>query len=86
MKRTLIATAVAASFFATNLLAADAAGPLAPGKPSGVSKAQDLDLTTVAVAGGVVLAGVLIGLSTQQKDKTQAVNTTPAQTSVSTAS
>jgi hypothetical protein len=84
MKRTLIATAVAASFFATNLLAADVAGPLAPGKPSGVSKAQDIDLTTLAIGGGVVLGGVLLGLSTQQKDKTQAVTTTPAATTTTT--
>lgn len=69
MKRALIAATVAASFFATNLLAAENTPPLAPGKPAGVQKAQDIDWTTVAWIGVGVGAAVLIGLSTGQSEK-----------------
>jgi hypothetical protein len=85
MKRALIAMAVATSFFATNLLAAEATGTLAPGKPSGVKKAQDWDMQTLGIFGGLALAGILVGLSTGQSNKSQPVNATTTPTPVSTA-
>ena len=86
MKRALIAAAVAASFFATNLLAADVQAPLAPGKPAGVKQAQTWDWTTVGIVSGVVLVGALVGLSTGQSNHAQPVTTAvPTPTTVSTA-
>ena len=67
MTRMLIAATVAATFFATNLLAAETASPLAPGKPAGVTKAQANDNTTLYyVLGAGALGGILLGLSTSQ--------------------
>jgi hypothetical protein len=68
MRRALIAATVAVSFFATNLLAAETAAPLAPGKPAGVQKAQDYDWTSYAWIGLGVGAAILLGLSTGQSD------------------
>ena len=84
MKRALIAATAAASFFATNLLAAEVNGPLAAGKPAGVQKAQAWDMATLAIAGGVALTGVLIGLSVQQSNKAQPVNATTTPSTVTT--
>jgi len=59
--RLLIAATVAASFFATNLLAADLASPLAAGKPAGVQKAQDASLYSIwFVVGGVAAIGGIV--------------------------
>ena len=69
MKRALIAATIAASFFATNLFAAESAAPLAPGKAAGVQKAQDYDWTSLAWIGVGVGAAVLIGLSTGQENR-----------------
>jgi hypothetical protein len=67
MTRMLIAATVAATFFATNLLAAETVSPLAPGKPAGVTKAQANDNTTLYYILGVgALGGILLGLSTAQ--------------------
>jgi hypothetical protein len=84
MKRTWIAAAAAASLFATNLLAAEATGPLAPAKPAGVKKAQDWDMTTIGIVGAGALAGVLIGLSVQQSNKSQPVNATTTPSTITT--
>ena len=77
MNRILIASTLAASLFATNLLAADAQGPLAAGKPAGVKKAQDMDwgMTALYVGVGALAVGLLVG-SVQQKNRTSAI--TPA--------
>ena len=72
MKRALIVATVAASLFATNLLAAESAAPLAPGKAAGVQKAQDYDWTSLAWIGVGVGAAVLIGLSTGQENRSVA--------------
>ena len=59
--RLFIAATVAASFFATNLLAADLAAPLAAGKPAGVQKAQDSGIAPIwFVLGGVAVAGAIV--------------------------
>ena len=56
----LAATLVASSAFAT-----DATGPLAPGKPAGVKKAQDVDTATLLwiVGGGLVVGGIALAAS-----------------------
>ena len=59
--RLLIAATVAASFFATNLLAADLAAPLAAGKPAGVQKAQLSDVAPIwFVVGGIAVTGAIV--------------------------
>jgi hypothetical protein len=45
-------------------MAADNAGPLAPGKPASVKRAQEVDRTALIVITGIVAAGLAIGLST----------------------
>ena len=73
MTRILIAATMAASLFATNLLAAETASPLAPGHAAGVKKAQDFDMTPWWYLLG---AGAIIGLaaaSVSQKNRTGAV-------------
>ena len=61
--RLLIAATVAASFFATNLLAADLAAPLAAGKPAGVQKAQDAGIAPIwFVVGGVAALGGIVAV------------------------
>jgi hypothetical protein len=65
--RIFIAAMVAASLFATNLFAADATGPLAPGKPAGVKSAQDAedDHTILWLAVGAGALAGLIALTTK---------------------
>ena len=59
--RLFIAATVAASFFATNLLAADLAAPLAAGKPAGVQKAQDAGIAPIwYVLGGIAVTGAIV--------------------------
>ena len=59
--RLFIAATVAASLFATNLLAADLAAPLPAGKPAGVQKAQlgGINPAWFAVGGLGILAAVV---------------------------
>jgi hypothetical protein len=59
----LVTAALAASLIATNLYAADAAAPLAPGKPAGVAKAQDMG-DFWWIAGGVFVAAIVIVAAT----------------------
>ena len=77
MNRVLLATTLAASLIATNLFAADAQGPLAPGKPAGVQKAQDMDwaMTALYVGAGALAVGLLVG-SLNQENRTGAVTAT----------
>lgn len=59
--RLFIAATVAASLFATNLLAAEAVSPLPAGKPAGVQKADAADGSLWWILGvGVVAAGIAI--------------------------
>jgi hypothetical protein len=83
MNRVLLATTLAASLIATNLFAADAQGPLAPGKPAGVQKAQDMDwaMTALYVGAGALAVGLLVG-SLNQENRTGAI-TPPTSTSTS---
>jgi hypothetical protein len=76
--RLLIAATVAASFFATNLLAADLTAPLAAGKPAGVQKAQDSGIAPIwYVLGGVAIVGVVVAASSDVSGPTA---TTPPTT------
>jgi hypothetical protein len=61
--RTLIAIALATTLAASAALAADNAGPLAPGKPAGVKQAE-LGTTGWTLIGIGVLAAVAIGVAT----------------------
>jgi hypothetical protein len=57
---------LAATVFATSAFAAtDSAGPLAPGKPAGIKKAQDVDAATLLwiVGGGLVVGGIALAAS-----------------------
>ena len=60
--RIAIAGLMAASLCVTPVLAADAAGPLAPGKPAGVKKAQAMDDNTILyiLGGGAIIAGIVL--------------------------
>jgi hypothetical protein len=60
--RLLVAATVAASLFATNLLAAET-GPLPPGKPAGVQKADAGDDTLWWIIGGAVAIGVIVAVA-----------------------
>jgi hypothetical protein len=72
--RLLIAATVAASFFATNLMAADLAAPLSAGKPAGVQKAQLSDVAPIwFVLGGIAVVGAVVAASSS-------VTSTPATT------
>jgi hypothetical protein len=73
--RLFIAATVAATLFATNLLAAEAVAPLPAGKPAGVQKAQDADNTVWWIVGlGAVAAGIAIVAS--GNSSTSATSTT----------
>ena len=80
--RVLIAALTAASLRASNAIAAtDSVGPLAPGKPAGVQKAQAEDTTLLWVLGaGLVIGGIALAVS-QNSD-----NSTPAATGGSSSS
>jgi hypothetical protein len=61
--RIAIAGLMAASLCITPVLAADAAGPLAAGKPAGVKKAQAMDegnTILYIVGGGAIIAGIVL--------------------------
>jgi hypothetical protein len=64
---------LAATLFAGSAFAAtDATGPLAPGKPAGVKKAQDVDTATLlwVVGGGLVVGGIALAASSGGNDNT----------------
>jgi len=76
--RLIIAATVAASFFATNLLAADLTAQLSAGKPAGVQKAQLSDIAPIwFVVGGVALIGAVVAASSNVSGPTA---TTPPTT------
>ncbi|HVZ27175.1 MAG TPA: hypothetical protein VG798_00830 [Rhizomicrobium sp.] len=63
MRRGFIAAIAAVTFVVTPLLAAETVkGPLAPGKPAGVRKAQvsDGEWTLLAIGGAGLIAGLAI--------------------------
>jgi len=60
--RNLVAAALSMTLIAPTAFAGDV-GPLAAGKPAGVKKAQSGDNTALIVIGGIVAAGVAIGLA-----------------------
>ena len=66
--RNLTAAVAAFALIATQALAAE---PLAPGKPAGVSKAQDFDqnMLLYVLGGAAVIAGIAI-LASGSSDKT----------------
>jgi hypothetical protein len=62
--RVLIASALSMTLLVSGAMAADSVGPLAPGKPAGIKRAQEGDNTTaLIIITGIVVAGVAIGLS-----------------------
>ncbi len=69
--RVLISAILAACLSATGVMAdgAGAVGPLAPGKPAGVVKAQSGDNTILYILGaGVVIAGIVLVASNGGND------------------
>jgi hypothetical protein len=75
--RLFIAATLAASLFTTDLLAAEASAPLPTGKPAGLKQAQLDSNTTILVAGGLVLAGVLAAVLSSNPSN---ITTTPVST------
>jgi hypothetical protein len=62
--RNLVAAALSLSLIASSSLAAEV-GPLGAGKPAGVKQAQmGADSTALLVIAGIVIVGVIIGVST----------------------
>ena len=61
--RVLIASALSMTLLVSGAMAADSVGSLAPGKPAGVRKAQEMNTTALVIITGIVVAGVAIGLS-----------------------
>ena len=76
--RTIGAVLLASSLIASSAFAAtDASAPLAPGKPAGVKKAQEMDNTLLLVVGlGVVAAGVALVASGNGHSTVTATTTT----------
>jgi hypothetical protein len=62
--RILIASALSLTLLISGAMAADSTGPLAPGKPAGVRRAQEDNTTALIVITGIVVAGLAIGLAT----------------------
>ena len=79
--RVLIAAVAGAAMLASSALAGEAVdagtGPLAPGKPAGVQKAQDRDNAVLyLVGGGLVIAGiVLVATGGSNKTPTGSIST-----------
>ena len=76
----LLAVTLAAS---SALAATDTVGPLAPGKPAGVKKAQDVDTATLLwiVGGGLVVGGIALAASSGGGNKTPSGSTSTNGTS-----
>ena len=69
--RVLIAAMAATSLLVSSAFAATSAvGPLAPGKPAGVKKAQAEDTTLLWVLGAGLVIGGIVLVATQGDDKT----------------
>ena len=64
--RLFIAATLAASLFATNILAAEVA-PLAAGKPAGVSQAQGMNDTALIALGVVGGIAAIVAISSSSK-------------------
>ena len=77
--RSPIALVLASSLFVSSAFAATDAGPLAPGKPAGVKKA-DIEMGGVLLAAGILgLAAGIAVLASSSQGKGP-VSTTPAAT------
>jgi hypothetical protein len=61
--RNLVALLLSMTVMTSGAMAAGDAG-LAPGKPAGVKHAQEVSQTAILIIGGIVAAGVAIGLGT----------------------
>jgi hypothetical protein len=62
--RNLVAVALSLTLIASSALAAGEVGALSPGKPAGVKQAQqDVDTTALLVIGGIIVIGVIIGIT-----------------------
>ena len=67
--RVLISAIVAACLSASSVMADGAVGPLVPGKPAGVVKAQSGDNTILYILGaGVIIAGIVLVASNGGND------------------
>jgi hypothetical protein len=73
----LATTMIVSSAFA----ATDSVGPLAPGKPAGVKKAQAEDTTLLWVLGAGLVIGGIVLVATQGDDKTPTGTTSSSGTS-----
>jgi hypothetical protein len=83
--RVMIAAVTAASLLVSSAFAAETlSGPLAPGKPAGVQKAQMADTTLLYVLGGGLLIGGVVLLATQGSDNTPAASTPTTPTTTTT--
>jgi uncharacterized membrane protein len=78
--RLLIAATVAASLFATNLLAAEL-GPLPAGQPAGVKKADAVDDTLWWIIGAAVAIGVIAAVASGGSSSSQTSAVAPPTTS-----
>ena len=74
--RILIPAALAASMFATNLYAADAVAPLAPGKAAGVKHADAVDSSLLWIAAGIAVITIVAVITTQGSGNTAAATGT----------
>jgi hypothetical protein len=83
--RTLIAAVAAASLLVSSAFAAtDSVGPLAPGKPAGVKKAQLEDTTLLWVLGAGLVIGGIVLVATQDNGSSAPTSGGGSSTSSST--
>ena len=77
--RLLVSAVLATALFASNALAGDVSGALAPGKPAGVKDAQVVDNTLVIGLGvALVAAGIAVAASSGNSHNVTSVTTTTA--------
>jgi len=62
--RMFAATVLSMTLLMSGAIAADNSSQLAPGKPAGVRKAQEVSTTALVVIAGIVVTGLAIGLAT----------------------
>jgi hypothetical protein len=54
--------------FSNSGFADPAPGPLPPGKPAGVEKAQGIDTTTAYIIAGLAVVGIIVGVAVSGGD------------------
>ena len=80
--RTIGAALLATTMFVTSAFAADSVGPLTPGKPAGVQKAQAGDTTLLWLIGaGLVVGGIILVASNNGGNSTPTGSTGGGSTS-----